>query len=55
MLLHAEQSSQVQNTVLDIFEVPRPASALVDFVEHIGLTSVEDSLCKVGFRRDSVE
>jgi len=47
VLLHAEKSGQIQHAVLDVFEVPRPASALVDFVEQVRLASVKDSLGKV--------
>lgn len=55
MLLHAEQSGQVEDAVLDVFEFPGPASALVDFVEEVMLACVEDSVGKVGFCGDSVE
>lgn len=47
VLLHAEKSGQIQHTVLDVLEVPRPASALVDFVEQICFASVKYPLGKV--------
>jgi hypothetical protein len=50
VLLHAEKSAQIQHTMLDVLKVPRPASALVDFVEQVRLASVKDSRCEVRFR-----
>lgn len=55
VLLHAEKSAQIQYTVLDVFEVPRPAGALVDFVEQVRLASVKHPLGEVRFCGDSVE
>ena len=55
VLLHAEKSAQIQYAVLDIFKVPRPAGALVDFVEQVRLASVEHPLGEVGFCGNPVE
>ena len=49
VLLHAEKRAQIQYTVLDVFEVPGPAGALVDFVEQVRLSSVKHPLGEVRF------
>lgn len=55
VLLHTHESREVEHAVLDIFKVPRPACAFINFVEQIVLSCVENSLGKVGLRGYPVE
>lgn len=55
VLLHAHEGAEIEYAMLDVLELPGPASALIDLVEQITFSSVEDSLGEVGLGRDSVE